>query len=222
MDFYQIKERSAKNGVTEVYPDFKVTRSKHLMIRGKSFYAIWDEERGRWSTDEFDVQRLVDAELMAHREKLAAKKEGPVRAKTMGDFETNSWTQFRRYLNHLSDNAKELDKTVTFKDDDTTIKDYVSKRLPYSLDKGGSIEAYDELISTLYDPEEREKIEWAIGSIFAGDSRSIQKFLVFYGEAGAGKSTVLNIIQKLFEGYYTTFEAKALTSNSNSFSTEGL
>ena len=41
-----------------------------------------------------------------------------------------------------------------------------------------------------------------------------------YGKAGAGKSTVLNIIQKLFEGYYTTFEAKALTSNNNAFSTE--
>ena len=43
---------------------------------------------------------------------------------------------------------------------------------------------------------------------------------MLYGEAGAGKSTMLNIIQKLFEGYYTTFEAKALTSSNNSFSTE--
>ena len=41
-----------------------------------------------------------------------------------------------------------------------------------------------------------------------------------YGEAGAGKSTILNVIQKLFVGYYTTFEAKALTSVNNSFSTE--
>jgi hypothetical protein len=30
----------------------------------------------------------------------------------------------------------------------------------------------------------------------------------------------LNIVQKLFEGYYTMFEAKALTSNNNAFSTE--
>jgi phage/plasmid-associated DNA primase len=43
---------------------------------------------------------------------------------------------------------------------------------------------------------------------------------VLYGEAGSGKSTFLNIVQKLFEGYYTTFEAKALTSASNAFSTE--
>ncbi|MCA1807463.1 MAG: DUF5906 domain-containing protein, partial [Actinobacteria bacterium] len=35
-----------------------------------------------------------------------------------------------------------------------------------------------------------------------------------------GKSTVLDIIQKLFTGYTTTFEAKALGSNSNAFATE--
>ena len=56
-------------------------------------------------------------------------------------------------------------------------------------------------MSTLYSPPERAKIEWAIGSIIAGDSKKIQKFLVFYGPPGTGKSTVLNIIQKLFEGY---------------------
>ena len=77
-----------------------------------------------------------------------------------------------------------------------------------------------ELMTTLYDEDERRKIEWAIGAVISGDSKSIQKFLVLYGSAGTGKSTVLNIIQKLFEGYYTTFEAKALTTSSNTFATE--
>ncbi len=40
MDFYRIKERSTRNGTIEIYPDFKVGRSKDLMVRGKSFYAI--------------------------------------------------------------------------------------------------------------------------------------------------------------------------------------
>jgi len=52
MDFYQIKERSTKKGVIEIYPDFKVGRSKDLMVRGRSFYAIWDDDRNIWSTDE--------------------------------------------------------------------------------------------------------------------------------------------------------------------------
>ena len=61
MDFYTIKERSAKNGVVEVFPDFRVTRSQDLMVRSKSFYAVWDQEAGMWSTDEYDVQKLIDA-----------------------------------------------------------------------------------------------------------------------------------------------------------------
>jgi hypothetical protein len=72
----------------------------------------------------------------------------------------------------------------------------------------------------LYAPEERAKIEWSIGAVVSGDSKKIQKFLVLYGPAGTGKSTVLNIIQKLFDGYTTSFEAKALGSNNGSFATE--
>jgi energy-coupling factor transporter ATP-binding protein EcfA2 len=219
VDFYQIKERSVKNGVIEIYPDFKVGRSKDLMVRGKSFYAIWDEERQIWSTDEYDVQRLVDADLVKYKEKVVSRTDGQVVVKYMGDFSTKSWSLFRNFMQNISDNAHQLDENLTFSNTEVKKKDYISRRLPYPLEEG-SIEAYDEIIGTLYEKEEREKLEWAIGSIVAGDAKDIQKFIVLYGEAGAGKSTLLNIIQKLFTGYYTTFEAKALTSSSNAFSTE--
>ena len=219
MDFYRIVERSAKNGVIEIYPDFQVCRSQDLMIRGKSFYAIWDEDRGFWSTDEYDVQRLVDKDLRAYKEKLEKATDSVIRAKYMSDFSTNMWLEFRSYMNHLSDSSKQLDEDLTFSSTEVKKTDYRSKRLDYPLEEG-PITAYDELMSTLYDKEEREKLEWAIGAIVSGDAKNIQKFIVLYGEAGAGKSTVLNIIQQLFRGYYTTFEAKALTSTSNAFSTE--
>ena len=54
----------------------------------------------------------------------------------------------------------------------------------------------------------------------AGDSKKIQKFFVFYGPAGSGKSTILNILHKLFEGYTTTFDGKALGRSDGTFSTE--
>jgi energy-coupling factor transporter ATP-binding protein EcfA2 len=219
MDFYQIKERAAKNGVTEVYPDFKVGRSKDLMVRGKSFYAIWDPELEIWSTDEYDVQRLVDQELLAHRDMLKARTDNTIQVKLMSEFSSNSWPSFRKFMQNISDNSHQLDENLVFANSEVKKKDYVSRRLPYPLE-AGSFQAFDELIGTLYDPEERQKLEWAIGAIVAGDAKDIQKFIVLYGEAGAGKSTLLNIIQKLFVGYYTTFEAKALTSNNNSFSTE--
>ena len=219
MDFYQIKERSAKNGVTEIYPDFKIGRSKDLMVRGKSFYAIWDSEKNIWSTDEYEVQRIVDADLLAYKEQFAERNNGAVQVRYMSEFSSTSWVQFRKFMQSISDNAHQLDEVLTFSNTEVKKKDYVSRRLPYPLEPG-KFDAYDELIGTLYEPEERAKIEWAIGSILAGDAKDIQKFIVLYGEAGTGKSTILNIIQKLFVGYYTTFEAKALTSSSNAFSTE--
>lgn len=219
MDFYNIKQRSTKSGTIEVYPDFKVKRSSDLMIRGKGFYAIWDEEKGLWSTDEYDVQRLVDNELLEHRNKLAEKTDGVIHIKYMSDFSSNVWKQYRLYLNQMSDNAHQLDEKLTFQNTDVVKKDYVSRRLPYSLEEG-SIEAYDKLMSTIYAKDERAKLEWAIGAIVAGEAKDIQKFIVLYGESGSGKSTFLNILQKLFVGYYTTFEAKALTTSANIFSTE--
>lgn len=219
VDFYQIKERSEKKDIIEIYPDFKICRSKDLMVRGRSFYAIWDEEKGLWSTDEYDVQRLVDEDVAAYKKELATKTEARLITKYMSNFSSGSWASFRKYIQNISDNAHQLDEKLTFLNTEVKKKDYVSKRLNYPLE-AGKYDAFDELIGTLYDPEERAKLEWAIGAIVSGDAKDIQKFIVLYGEAGAGKSTMLNIIQKLFEGYYTTFDAKALTSSSNAFATE--
>lgn len=203
----------------ELYPDFRVGRSKDLMVRGRSFYAIWDEEAGLWSTDEYDIQRLVDAELEAEADRIEAEGNARPSIKTMSSFGTNSWSQFRKYLQNISDNSHELDEKMAFSDTPVKKTDYVSKRLPYSL-APGDYSAWDELVGTLYNVEERAKIEWAIGAVVSGDAKRIQKFLVLYGPAGTGKSTVLNIIQDLFDGYTTTFEAKALGMSSGAFATE--
>lgn len=215
MDFFQIATKEGKGGVPEVYPDFIVGRSKDLMVRGRAFYAIWDDTRGLWSRDEYDVQRLVDLELRVYVDKT----DKPVNMKYMRSFNSNGWNQFRKFMSQISDNSHWLDENLTFANTEIKKSDYVSRRLPYNLIPG-DISAWDELIGTLYNPEERAKIEWAIGSVVSGDSKKIQKFLVLYGPAGTGKSTVLNIVQKLFDGYTTTFEAKALGSNGNAFSTE--
>lgn len=214
MDFYQIKELTDKKGNTTIFPEFKVGRSKDLMVRGGKFYAIWDESKGLWSTDEYDVQKIVDTELHAY----ANEKIYPAHIKLMSDFSSNSWLSFRNYINHVSDNSHELDCNLTFSNSEVKKTDYISKKLSYPLE-AGSYESYNEIIGTLYSEEERKKLEWAIGAVIAGEAKHIQKFLVLYGEAGAGKSTILNIIQKLFEEYYSIFEAKELTASNNSFAT---
>jgi hypothetical protein len=217
MDFYRVGEKETKGGI-EIFPDFTVGRSKDLMVRARSFYAVWDDEAGLWSTDEYDVQRLVDAELEQYASEARARGTA-CHVRSLGSFNAGMWSQFRKYLQQVSDNAKQLDASLTFANTPVKKTDYVSRRLPYDL-APGDYSAWDELVGTLYSVEERAKIEWAIGSIVDGSSKRIQKFLVLYGPAGTGKSTILNIVQKLFEGYVTTFEAKALGSNNGSFATE--
>ena len=187
------------------------------MIRGTSFYAIWDEDAGYWSKDEYDVQRLVDKMIYEFME--ANPFDCPVELKTMVDFSTNSWSEWKKYSKSLADNYHELDVNVTFANTDMKKTDYISHSLPYAL-TDQETPAYEEIISTLYDEEERRKLEWAIGAIIDGDSKSLQKFIVLYGAPGSGKSTLLNIIQMLFPGYYSIFDSKALTKASNAFALE--
>ena len=221
LDFLIISTRlRRKDGPLEVYPKFILKKSEDLMIRGGDFYAIWDDEKSLWSTDEQDAIRLIDNEVKKYVEENKTRFDNTLRPCYMWDAESGSIDSWHKYCQkQMRDSFNSLDEKLIFSNDVTTRKDYASKRLSYPLEPG-DISAYDKLMSTLYSPEERDKIEWAIGSIVTGDSKTIQKFLVLYGSAGTGKSTVLNIIQQLFEGYYSVFDAKALGSTSNSFALE--
>lgn len=220
LDFMTIATRSTKRGVVEIYPKFIIKKSEDLMIRGGDFYAVWVEELGLWSTDEQDVQRLVDRELAKYKEEHAREFDGAVKVLYMWDAESGVIDSWHKYCQkQMRDNFSMLDEKLIFSNTPTNKQDYASKRLSYPLSPGDT-PGYDKLMSTLYSEAERQKIEWAIGAIVTGDSKKIQKFMVLYGAAGTGKSTVLNIIQHLFEGYYSVFDAKALGSSSNSFALE--
>ena len=219
LDFLSIAARDTKRG-WEIYPKFKMIKSEDLMIRGGDFYAIWVEDRGLWSTDEQDALQLIDRELSQYAKEHRGTYGDTVRVLYMWDAETGMIDSWHKYCQkQCRDNFHMLDEKLIFSNAETNKKDYASKRLSYPIEPG-DISAWDKLISTLYSKEERHKIEWAIGSIVSGDSKKIQKFMVLYGAAGTGKSTILNIIQQLFDGYYSVFDAKALGSSNNAFALE--
>ena len=220
IDFLMISTRSTKRGVIEIYPKFIIKKSSDLMIRGGDFYAIWIEERGLWSTDEQDALQLIDRELDRYAEENRRRFDSDIKVLHMWDAESGMIDSWHKYCQkQMRDSFHMLDEKLIFFNTETNKKDYASKKLNYPLE-AGDLSAYEKLMSTLYSEEERRKIEWAIGSIVSGESKRLQKFMVLYGAAGTGKSTVLNIIQQLFEGYYSVFDAKALGSSSNSFALE--
>lgn len=220
VDFLVIATRSTKRGVIEIYPKFIIKKSSDLMIRGGDFYAIWIEERGLWSTDEQDALQLIDRELDRYAEENRQHFDSNIQVLHMWDAESGMIDSWHKYCQkQMRDSFHMLDEKLIFSNTPTNKKDYASKRLTYPIEPGEA-PGYEKLMSTLYSEAERRKLEWAIGSIVTGDSKTIQKFVVLYGAVGTGKSTVINIIQQLFEGYCSVFEAQALGSSSNPFALE--
>lgn len=220
MDFMKVLTRRNKDGSVDIYPEFIIKKSSDLMIRGGDFYAVWVEDRGLWSTDEDDLIQLIDRELDLYAKENREKLGGDIRVLRLRDAGSCMIDKWHKYCQkQMRDSFTMLDEKLVFSNAETNKKDYASKRLSYPLEPG-ECPAWDRLVSTLYSEEERHKIEWAIGSIVSGDSKKLQKFMVLYGGPGTGKSTILNIIQDLFDGYYSVFDAKALGSSSNAFALE--
>lgn len=221
VDFLMISTRSPKRGIVEIYPKFIIKRSSDLMIRGGDFYAIWIEERGLWSTDEQDALRIIDQEVDKYAEENKQRfVEDQVKIQHMWDADSGRIDSWHKYCQkQMRDNYHVLDERLIFANTETKKKDYASKKLSYPLVEGET-PAWDRLMEVLYSKEEAHKIEWAIGSVVSGDSTKIHKFMVLYGAAGTGKSTILNVINKMFDGYTSVFDAKALGSSNNAFALE--
>lgn len=221
LDFLEVETIQKKKNLIEVQPSFLVKKSNDLMIRGGDFYGVWCDEIGKWSTEEDDVIAMIDHEtnMRAKELRVNAPDDVVVKARYIRNSNTGLIDQWHKYCQkQMRDNYKPFNQKLIFQGQLSKRNDYSTKALPYSL-KTTSIEAYDKLISTLYNDTERHKIEWGIGSIIAGDSPKVQKLYVLYGKAGTGKSTVLNIIEQLFEGYFCHFKSKDLANN-DAFSLE--
>lgn len=208
LDFFEPSRRLVK-GIYYCEPEFFVCDTKDLMIKGGKFYAVYDESTGLWKKKLNDVVRIIDKEtkryVAEHKNEDVAHKPLYMRLASSGVVD-----KWKKYVERQMDDVYyPLDKKIIFSNTKIKREDYATHVLNYPLEEA-SYDAFDELMGTLYEPEERMKLEWAIGSIVSGDSTWIQKFIVIVGEPGTGKSTFFKILRMLFPGYIATINAKAL------------
>lgn len=215
MDFYEIETIPMRGqaGMMEVRPNFINLNSRDIMLRDGDFVAVWNPKTGLWSKHENDVIDIIDNDVFNYVEKSGVHNLFPRVCRKDSD---GVWRQYRQWSKNMIDTDHPLDRMPVFKDTILRQEDHVSYRLPYSLEEGEPT-SWSKLVDTLYDPSERQKIEWAIGSVLTGDCRTIDKFLVFYGDPGSGKSTILNVMQRLFGDFCVPFDSEALALRNNSF-----
>lgn len=215
MDFYEIETVPMRGqaGMMEVRPNFINLKSRDIMLRDGDFVAVWDPKTGLWSKHEDDVIDIIDNDVFNYVEKSGIQNLFPRICRKDSD---GVWRQYRQWSKNMVDTDHPLDRMPVFKDTILRQEDHVSYRLPYSLEDGEPTNWF-KLVDTLYDPSERQKIEWTIGSVLTGDCRTIDKFLVFYGDPGSGKSTILNVMQRLFGEFCVPFDSESLAQRNNSF-----
>lgn len=215
MDFYEIETTPMRGqaGMMEVRPIFLNLKSRDIMLRDGDFVAVWDPKTGLWSKHENDVIDIIDNDVFDYIKKSGIQNLFPRICRRDSD---GVWRQYRQWSKNMVDTDHPLDRMPVFKDTILRQEDHVSYRLPYSLEEGEPT-SWSKLVDTLYDPSERQKIEWTIGSVLTGDCRTIDKFLVFYGDPGSGKSTILNVMQRLFGDFCVPFDSESLAQRNNSF-----
>lgn len=210
MDQVRVHPKRVSKTKIEIIADPKVRGYHDLLVKGGAFYAVYDERTGLWSQNLQVLSELIDNDIDKFMETYQAPEGVEVIPQYMQSISNGAWNRYMSSLKNLADSKQTLNQRMIFDGETPKREDYATVQLPYRIQKG-PIDAYDELMSTLYAPSEREKLEWGIGALIDGkDISKIQKLFVIYGDPGTGKSTVLTIMERMFPGYIAYFSAEEL------------
>lgn len=215
--YKEVKDKETGLTVKEYYPALQVVNSSDLVIRGGRFQAIWDEDSGLYSRKVSDLAALVDR--FVARE-VAEKLRSGDTVKKLRSFDNGIYARLQAMIRSIGDMGPELDQRIVYANEVPVKSMAATFKMEYSL-SDAPCPTWEELLATLYDEENRLKIEWAIGSIFAGASiHEVQKMYVFFGPPGTGKSTIMNIIEMLFKGHSKHFSAYEMGRGDSAFALE--
>ena len=216
MDFIRVAYKENKDGTRSFYPALQAVESQDLVIRGGQFVAIWDEDKGLFDRKQSHIATVIDKAFA----KMVGEQLRPGDTiKKIREYDNQIYSRLMGMVRNIGDMGPDLDLKIVFADETPVKEDAATFKMTYSLSQA-ECPAWDEIVGTIYDGEERTKIEYAIGSIFTANSLNMQKFYVFYGPPGSGKSTILNIIELLFHGHTAAFSAYEMGRSDSAFALE--
>lgn len=232
-DFLKVKKEFSPKAQRWIYtPAFEIKRyMKDLFVRSKDFYAMYDYATGMWIKNESLAIEMIDDQVREYVLKEVGEQimndpdHCPI-IKRIADTDNRLIDKWHKFVQKdIRDSYQKLNQKVKFSNSEIKREDYATYKLPYPI-KEGPTPYYDKLVNTLYLPEEKKKFEYLAGALIAGEQSKIQKFFVFYGEPGSGKSTIIDIIVDTILGGDDAPYAKHFTAvllvNKDQFGTEFL
>ena len=195
-----------------IHLDFTYKRVKDLVVKGGEFVGFWNGEK--WSLKMDDLIDVIDEDITTVYNQLRESNPGARIKYSLMNYESSGYMlKFQNYCKKQSPSDIQFNKKILFSDAVVNREDYSTYQLPY-YPHPGETPGFDELMNTLYSPEELDKILWSLGALFTGDIAKIQKFLYLYGAKGTGKGTALDIIRLLVGEYVAPIDLQVLTGPS--------
>lgn len=222
LDFVTIvaEPKMTKAGtVVEVYASYSPL-SKYILFYNGEFQFYWDMLEQRWCSDRLSLCEIIDSELfkVADEAKVKYGTSAKYNVHLLNNSKTRAIDDLYHYLDKqlVPRDAIYFNQKVIFNDHKIKMEDFATFKLPYTP-VAMETPNYDKLMSTLYDDDNRHKIEYFIGALGCNKTQTLQKFMVLYGEPGTGKSTIIKLFRKLFDGYGTEINIGKLCDKNDQF-----
>ena len=179
----QVKIRAAKKtkSTMVVYADPKSRGYHDLLIKGGQFYAVYDPVTKFWKRGLADLSQLIDRDIDDFLTTYDVPDGMDVIPQYMDSMSNGCWQRYLTSLKGLDDDKTLLDQKILFDNDEIDREDYASFKEEYAL-KESPIPNYEKIMSTIYTPDERRKLEWGIGMLVDGKHvKRTHKFFVICG-----------------------------------------
>lgn len=202
--------------------DFNHGRREDIVVHGGNFAGFYDQDSGMWKpkTDFFayalDILNEVAEEERIKHPSQTIIVQNPIH------LDSKVAAKIDAYMKARDDDSDILfNQKIIWQNEKPSKFDFATTTMDYSLSQAGCPN-YDALMGILYSPEDRTMMEWLAGAALCGDGNKVDKFVYLEGEPGSGKSTFLNILERVFGPYGASIKAEDLASSSGTFATAQL
>ena len=167
MDFYQFRTKENKERNHRAVP--RASLSGGLPTSWSRRTVLRNVGRKEGLVVYRRVRRSASGRRGAVREADDPKHTGRLDRQGHAVHETGTWSSSRSSSARSKTTSHQLDQDLMFANDGQEERLPLSG-LPYSLEPG-ECSAWNEIVGTLFNVEERAKIEWIIGAIVSGDCK---------------------------------------------------